>query len=58
MRSKIGLNLVKKYSFNFSLPKRDKKFIKYIILHYTGMKKESEAINRLCNPKSKVSSIL
>ena len=56
MRSKIGLNLVKKYSFNFSLPKRDKKFIKYIILHYTGMKKESEAINRLCNPKSKVSS--
>ena len=46
----------KNYSPNFSLPKRDKKKIRFIILHYTGMKKESEAINRLCDYKSKVSA--
>ena len=44
------------YSPNFSLPKRTKKKIKFIILHYTGMKKESLAIRRLCDLKSKVSS--
>ena len=56
MRSKTGLNLATNYSLNFSLPKRHKKNIKFIILHYTGMKKESDAIKRLCDPKSKVSS--
>ena len=55
MSSKIGLNLTKRYSINFSLPKRKPKTIKFIILHYTGMKKETEAINRLTSPKSKVS---
>ena len=44
------------YSPNFSLPKRRKNKIRFIILHYTGMKKESDAINRLCDLKSKVSS--
>ena len=44
------------YSPNFSLPKRTKKKIKFIILHYTGMKKESLAIKRLCDLNSKVSS--
>ena len=44
------------YSPNFSLPKRSKKKIKYIIIHYTGMKKESSAIKRLCDEKSKVSA--
>ena len=44
----------KYYSPNFSLPKREGKNIKFIILHYTGMKKELEAINRLTNIKSKV----
>ena len=44
------------YSPNFSLPKRLKKKIKFIIIHYTGMRKESEAIKRLQDPKSKVSS--
>ena len=44
------------YSPNFNLPKRSKKKIKFIILHYTGMKKETLAIKRLCAPKSKVSS--
>ena len=56
MSSKIGLNLTKNYSINFSLPKRRKKYIKFIIIHYTGMKKESESIKRLCVVKSKVSS--
>ncbi|WP_440921782.1 N-acetylmuramoyl-L-alanine amidase [Candidatus Pelagibacter sp.] len=44
------------YSPNFNLPKRAKNRIKFIIIHYTGMKKESEAIKRLQDPKSKVSS--
>jgi len=56
MSLKIGLNLTKNYSINFDLPKRSKQSIKFIIIHYTGMKKESDAIKRLCDPKSKVSS--
>ena len=56
MNQKIGLKMAISYSLNFSLPKRPKKSIKFIILHYTGMKKESAAIKRLQNPKSKVSS--
>ena len=56
MSSKIGLNLTKHYSINFSLPKRKPKTIKFIILHYTGMKKETKAIQKLCNYTSKVSS--
>ena len=52
----MGLNLTRKYSINFSLPKRSKKKIKFLIVHYTGMKKESEAIQRLCDPEAKVSS--
>ena len=56
MSLKIGQNLIKSYSINFDLPKRGKKLIKFIIIHYTGMKKESTAIKKLCDPKSKVSS--
>ena len=52
----MGLNLTRKYSINFSLPKRSKKQIKFLIIHYTGMRKQSEAIKRLCDPKAKVSS--
>ena len=48
--------MTKKYSNNFNPLKRRKSFIKYIILHYTGMKKESKAIERLCNTQTKVSS--
>ncbi len=48
--------LIRNYSPNFSLPKRPKKKIKFIIIHYTGMKRESAAIKRLCNLQSKVSS--
>ena len=56
MSSNIGLNLTKHYSINFSLPKRNNKIIKFIIIHYTGMKKETEAIQKLCNYNSKVSA--
>ena len=56
MYQKIGLKMAESYSPNFNLPKRPKKRIKFIIVHYTGMKKESDAIKRLQNPKSKVSS--
>lgn len=52
----MGINLTFNYSPNFSLPKRQKKKIKFIIIHYTGMRSESSAIKRLTNPKSKVSS--
>ena len=44
------------YSPNFNLIKRLKKKIKFIIIHYTGMKTESAAIKKLQDPKSKVSS--
>ena len=44
------------YSPNFSFLKRSKKNIKFLILHYTGMKNESSAIRRLCDGKSNVSS--
>ena len=56
MSIKLGLNLSRNYSINFDLRKRAKKKIIFIILHYTGMKKESKAIERLCDPESKVSS--
>ena len=56
MSSKLALNLTRNYSINFDLPKRGKKNIIFIIIHYTGMKKENDAIKRLCDPTSKVSS--
>ncbi len=56
MSLKIGLKLTTNYSNNFSLPKRSKNKIKFLIIHYTGMKKESDAIKRLCDSQSKVSS--
>jgi len=43
------------YSPNFRATKRKLNQIKFIIFHYTGMTKESEAIKRLTNIKSKVS---
>ena len=43
------------YSPNFSPKKRNIKKIKYLIIHYTGMKKTSDAINRLADYKSEVS---
>ena len=44
------------YSLNFNKKKRKPKQIKFIIFHYTGMRSEVEAINKLTSPKSNVSS--
>jgi N-acetylmuramoyl-L-alanine amidase len=43
------------YSPNFNPKRRSAKEIKFIIFHYTGMKKESEAIKRLTDIQSEVS---
>ena len=56
MYQKIGVKMATSYSPNFSLPKRPKKRIKFLIIHYTGMKKEIDAIRRLQDPNFKVSS--
>ena len=52
MWPKISLN----YSPNFNTIKRLKKNIRFIIIHYTGMRNESSALNRLCDIKAKVSA--
>ena len=44
------------YSPNFNSEKRQKKEVRFIILHYTGMKSEKAAINRLTNIQSQVAS--
>ena len=49
------MNTTLNYSPNFEIKKRKANQIKFIIFHYTGMKKESEAIERLTSLKSKVS---
>ena len=56
MSLKIGTNLTNFFSINFDTPKRTKKSIKFIIIHYTGMKSENKAIKRLCDSQSKVSA--
>ena len=43
------------YSPNFDNKKRSKKSIKFIIIHYTGMKKETDALKKLTDFYSKVS---
>ncbi|WP_075522479.1 N-acetylmuramoyl-L-alanine amidase [Candidatus Pelagibacter communis] len=52
----MWLKITNNYSPNFTLPKRRKSKIKFIILHYTGMKNESSAIKRLCSQKTNVSA--
>ena len=52
----MWLKITSNYSPNFNTPKRQKKNIKYIIIHYTGMKNELSALNRLTDFKSKVSA--
>ena len=51
MRIKTSLN----YSPNFSTSARNKKKIKYIVYHYTGMRSENKAIKRLTDLNSNVS---
>ena len=52
----MTIDTVLNYSSNFDPKKRKPKEIKFIIYHYTGMKKEIEAIKKLTNSNSKVSS--
>ena len=50
------MNTTLNYSPNFNKKKRNLGDIKFIIFHYTGMKRENDAINRLTSFNSKVSS--
>ena len=50
------MDITLNYSPNFETKRRKPNQIKFIIFHYTGMKNELEAIERLTNIKSKVSS--
>ncbi len=50
------MDIILNYSPNFNTKKRKSKDIKFIVFHYTGMKKEIDAIKRLTDPNSKVSS--
>ena len=52
----MAINTTLNYSPNFYPVKRNKNQIKFIIFHYTGMKKESDSINRLTEIQSQVSS--
>ena len=52
MALKIDFN----YSPNFNFIKRKHNKIKFLIFHYTGMKKESDAIKKLTKIQSEVSS--
>ena len=45
----------KNYSPNFDMKKRSNSKVKYLVFHYTGMKSENAAINRLTNESTKVS---
>ena len=52
----LAMHTTLNYSPNFDLKKRKVKDIKFIVFHYTGMKNEKEAIRKLTNSYSKVSS--
>jgi len=43
-------------SLNYSIQNRNKKKIKFIVIHYTGMQSEGVSIKRLTSKKSQVSS--
>ena len=51
----MSIKKIINYSPNFNPKKRNSKQIKFIIFHYTGMKKEQGAINKLTNIQSQVS---
>ena len=50
----MSIKTILNYSPNFNQEKRSTKKIKFIIFHYTGMKKESDAISRLTDIQSEV----
>ena len=52
----MSIRISTNYSPNFNPKKRKVRQIKFIIFHYTGMKTESDALKRLTNIHSKVSS--
>ena len=52
----MRLKLSNNYSPNFTIPKRKIKMIKFIVIHYTGMKSENAAIKRLCDESKSVSA--
>ena len=52
----MRLKITNNYSPNFSIPKRKIKMIKFIVIHYTGMKSENGAIKRLCDESKNVSA--
>jgi N-acetylmuramoyl-L-alanine amidase len=52
----MALKTTLNYSPNFSPKKRNRKQIKFLVFHYTGMKSETAAEKRLTNIKSQVSS--
>jgi len=52
----MSLKISNNYSPNFSIPKRKNKMIKFIVIHYTGMKSENSAIKRLCDENKNVSA--
>ena len=52
----MSLKITRNYSISFNSKKRSKKNIKYVIFHYTGMKTEKAAINRLINIQSQVAA--
>ena len=49
------MNTTLNYSPNFDTKKRKSKQIKFVIFHYTGMRREKDAIDKLTNKRSKVS---
>ena len=49
------MNTTLNYSPNFNVKKRGVKQIKFVIFHYTGMRRENDAIKKLTSKKSKVS---
>ena len=51
----MALKTILNYSPNFNSKKRNSKQIKFIIFHYTGMKRESDALKRLTDIQSEVS---
>ena len=54
--TKMALKIILNYSPNFNSKKRSYNKIKFLIFHYTGMKSENMAINKLTKIQSEVSS--
>ena len=50
------IKIINLFSPNFEKNRRSNKYIKSIVLHYTGMQSERESLYRLCDSASKVSS--